>query len=271
MRTTAVVFPFDTFGNSGTGAGAELLGDVLREVLADTDAEKRATRPAVLRDKLKVKDFAFETMADVTAWRETGRQAAKKVLAAGDFLLWLGGNHLSVLPVYEELPPDTLVIQFDAHLDIYNLHDCTPELSHGNFLLHAERPLPRVVNVGSRDQFLMPRYVGRTFAEVFPAERIAADFAGVLQSLTEQAATASNIWIDLDVDAVDPLFLPAVCQPMPFGMTPQQLLAVLQAVWGDKVLGVSISEFAPGHDVRDAGLNLLGWLLEWLLLKRYGV
>ncbi len=270
MRTTAVVFPFDTFGNSGTGAGAELLGDVLHEVLADTDAEKKPTRPAVLRDRLKMKEFAFETMADVAAWRETGRAAAKKALAAGDFLLWLGGNHLSVLPVYEELPADTLVVQFDAHLDIYNLHDCTPELSHGNFLLHAETPLPRIVNVGSRDQFLKPKHVGRTFAEVFPADRLAADFASVVEALRVEASAAPHVWIDLDADAVDPLFLPAVCQPMPFGLTPQQLLAVVQAVWSDKLLGVSVSEFAPGRDDRDAGLNLLGWLLEWVLLKRHG-
>ena len=46
---------------------------------------------------------------------------------------------------------DALVIQLDGHLDIYNLADCTPELSHGNFLLHAEAPLPAVVNVGHRD------------------------------------------------------------------------------------------------------------------------
>lgn len=269
MRTTAVVFPFDLFGNSGTAAGAELLGDVLREVLADTADEKRATRPAVLLDRLKIKDLHFETMAETAAWRATGRREAKKALAAGDFLLWLGGNHLSVLPVYEELPADTLVVQFDAHLDVYNLHDCTPELSHGNFLLHADRPLPRVVNVGSRDLFLTAKYVGRTFAEVFPADRVAADFPGVLAALAGHAAAAPRVWIDLDVDALDPQFLPAVCQPMPFGLTPPQLLAALQAVWGGNVLGVSVSEYAPGRDVRDASLNLLGWLLEWLLLKRY--
>ena len=269
MRTTATVFPFDLFGNSGTGAGAELLGDVLREIVADTEKETRQIRPKAYADKLKIRDFHFETMDEVAAWRSAGRQAAKKALAAGDFLLWLGGNHLSVLPVLEELGPDTLVIQFDAHLDIYNLHDCTPELSHGNFLLHADRPLPRIVNVASRDLFLTPKHVGRTFADVFGVDRIAADFAGVLKSLKELIAVAPRVWIDLDVDALDPQFVPAVCQPMPLGLTPPQFLALLQAVWSEKVIGVSVSEYAPGHDVRDASLNLLGWLLEWLLLKRY--
>ena len=55
--------------------------------------------------------------------------------------------------MYEELSgkgkreSNTLVIQFDAHLDVYNLSDCTAELSHGNFLLHGAGPLPAIVNV----------------------------------------------------------------------------------------------------------------------------
>jgi agmatinase len=38
-------------------------------------------------------------------------------------------------------------------------------------------------------------------------------------------------------------------------------------VWSGRVVGFSISEFDPGRDVRDVGLNLLGWLLEYVLLK----
>jgi hypothetical protein len=30
---------------------------------------------------------------------------------------------------------------------------------------------------------------------------------------------------------------------------------------------MSVSEFDPGRDVRDTGLNLLGWLVEYALLK----
>ena len=77
------------------------------------------------------------------------------------------------------------------------------------------------------------------------------------------------MWIDLDGDALDPAFAPAVQQPLPFGLTPTQFLALLDAAWSDKVVGVSVSEFDPGRDVRDRTLNLLGWLVERLLLKKY--
>lgn len=269
MRTTAIVFPFDSFGNSGTAAGAELLADALREVIDDTAEETRPVRANAFADKLKIKEHRFDTMDALANWKATGRTAAKKALAAGDFLLWLGGNHLSALPLLEELAPDTLVVQFDAHLDIYNLHDCTPELCHGNFLLHAERLL-RIVNVGSRDLFLTAKHVGKTFEAVYAADRIAADLGGVAKELRELAAGVPRVWIDLDADAFDPAFLPGVCEPMPFGLSPPQFLALVQAIGFEKLAGFSISEFAPGRDVRDASLNLLGWLLEWVLLKRYG-
>ena len=52
MKSTVVVFPFDQFGSGGTGAGAQLLGDAVREVIDDTEEETRPSRADVLRGKL---------------------------------------------------------------------------------------------------------------------------------------------------------------------------------------------------------------------------
>jgi arginase family enzyme len=267
--TTAVVFPFDLFGSAGTGAGAQLLGDVLREALDDTAAEERFTRPHAYAGQLEIEEYPFETMEQVRDWRHTGREVARRLLAEGEFVLWLAGNHLGVLPVYEELGADAVVIQFDAHLDCYDLHDTTEELCHGNFLLHADGPLPKLVNVGHRDLFLVPEDVTKTFAEAHPAEAVAADLWKVVASLRKRVGKAKRVWIDLDVDVIDPTFAPAVPEPAPFGLTPMQLLALLDAAWSNKVAGMSISEFDPGRDDRDRTLSLLGWLVERVLLKKY--
>lgn len=267
---TAIVFPFDLFGSSGCGAGAQLLGDALREAVDDTAAEDRPTRPHAYADRLHIEEHPFETLAQVSAWRETGRQAAHELLREGDFALWLAGNHLGVLPVYDELGPGDVIIQFDAHLDCYDLHDTTEELSHGNFLRHVAGPGPKVVNVGHRDLFLLPADVHKHFAEAIPAEAVGADLPGVAARLRKHAAKAKRVWLDLDADVFDPAFAPGVGQPQPFGLAPLQVLALIDAVWGPKVVGVSVSEFDPGRDVRDQTLNLLGWLTERLLLKAAG-
>src|SRR4051812_17881004 len=164
-----VVFPFDLFGNAGTGAGARLLGDAVHEILDDTERETRPCRADALRGNVRVQELEFETLAQVDDWRNRGRKAARAALKSREFLLWLGGNHLSALPVLEELGANTLVVQFDAHLDTYAFHDNTEELSHGNFLRHFDAPRPRFVNVGHRDLFQTDVEIGETFERVYPA------------------------------------------------------------------------------------------------------
>ena len=184
-------------------------------------------------------------------------------LSAGTFTVWLSGNHLGVLPVFDTLGAGDLVVQFDAHLDCYALHDTAESLSHGNYLLHVEAPRPKVVVVGHRDLFLTPAEVRRTFAAAVPAE----DIDTAAEVIRKHVAKAKRVWLDLDADVFDPAFAPGVGQPLPFGLAPREVLALLFAAWGDKLAGVSVSEFLPARDVNDRTFELLGWLVERLLLK----
>jgi arginase family enzyme len=267
MPACVIVFPFDSFGNAGTGAGAKLLGDVVREIIADTEAETRPTRQDAFRGNLSVEEFDFETPAKLAAWRKTGRTAVKKALAGKDFTLWLGGNHLSVLPVYDVLGPTDVVVQFDAHLDVYSQHDVTTELSNGNFLRHIAGKGPRVVNVGNRDLFLPESERAGTFVATVTAADLAGDADQLTKTLDESLHHDGRVWIDLDVDVFDPAFCAAVHDPLPVGLAPPVFLRLLDSIWSDQVVGLSISEFDPGRDVRDMSLSLLGWLVEWVLLR----
>lgn len=269
MKTAAIFFPFDLFGSAGTGAGAELLADAFAEMLADNRRERLPTRAAAYAGKVRTREFHFDTPTAVQDWRKRGRQAARQALRQGEFLLWVAGNHLGVLPVYDELDGDTLVLQLDAHLDVYNLTDCTAELSHGNFLLHVEGTPPIVLNLGHRDLFLLPDYVQKHYRQTFAAAELAIDPELALRAVRLACQAAKRVFIDIDCDVLDPAFFPAVTQPLPFGISPQLLLRVLDATWMGKVAGVALSEFDPARDRNDLSLSTLVWLLEYLLLKRY--
>jgi len=267
MKIQAIVFPFDQFGSAGTGAGAELLGDALHEMLADAKRETRPARSDAFRDRVRVREFTFDTPAACADWRKTARQAVRSALKTGDGVVWLAGNHLAVLPAYEELGADALVLQLDAHLDVYNLADCTEELSHGNFLLHADGPLPAIVNIGSRDLFLPAEHWRKHYREVLSAEQVAGDADGVVKRVAELTRKAKRLWIDIDCDVFDPAFFPAVQHPQPMGLSPALVLRLLAAVWSERVVGVSLSEFDPGRDRNDQSLGTLVWLIEWCLLR----
>lgn len=269
QKTCAVVFPFDLFGSRGAGAGAELLADALREMLADNRRERVPTRARAYRGKLTLDEVAFDTLQAYQGWGEAGRAAARRALASGEFLLWLAGNHLGVLPVYEELRPEDLVVQLDAHLDVYHLSDCTAELSHGNFLLHSAAPLPRLVNVGHRELLLTPDHVGRYYERTFPASDLAIDPGPALAYLRAAAMAAPRVFLDIDCDAFDRAYFPGAAHPVPFGLSPAFALRILDALGAERLAGLALSEFDPARDEGDHSLATLLWLIEFVLLARY--
>jgi arginase family enzyme len=271
MKTSAVFFPFDLFGSGGAGAGAALLADELREVLADNRRERVPTRARAYTEHVRVREFSFETLRAYEGWRGRGRQAVRQALRQGDFLLWVAGNHLGALPVYDELAgqEDSLVVQLDAHLDVHHFADCTPELSHGNFLLHCAGPLPPLVNAGHRELLLPAEHVGGYYRRTFAAAELATDPGPALAHLREAGRAARRVFFDLDCDVFDPAFFPAVTQPVPFGLAPSLVLRLIDAAWGPNAAGVLLSEFDPGRDRNDQSLSAAVWLLEYLLLRRY--
>jgi agmatinase len=272
MKTNVLIFPFDLFGNGGAAAGAQLLADALREMLADNKREKVATRARAYENAVQLKEFTFDKLADYEGWRAKARQAIRQVWRKDEFLLWITGNHLGTLPVYDELAQDrdgTLVVQFDAHLDVYNLSDCTSELSHGNFLRHCEGPLPGIINLGHRDLFLRPAYVERYYQQTFSAAQLAIDPAPVLAYLGQACQSARRVFLDFDCDVFDPAYFPALGDALPFGLNPALVLRLLDAVFSERVVGLSLSEFEPSRDVNDRSLATLVWLLEFLLLVRH--
>jgi arginase family enzyme len=271
MKTTIHVFPFDLFGSSGAAEGALLLADEVREVLADNRRESVRTRARAYTRHVRVHETPFETLAAYNDWRTQGRHLARPALVQGDFLIWLGGNHLSALPIYDELSgrQDVLIVQLDGHLDIHHFDDCTRELSHGNFLLHAAGPLPPLCNVGHRDLLLPADRIQAAYRQTWSALELAADTAGVLAKLRELSAASDAVYLDLDCDVFDSAAFPAVAQPVPFGLPPLLVLQVIEAVWSPRVRGLFVSEFVPGRDHQDRCLGTLVWLLEHVLLRAY--
>lgn len=270
MKTMVFVCPFAQFGNGGTQAGAELLADAVRELLHDGLHDRRPMRGDVFAEKVTVRELPLKSLADVQAWKTRARQAAKNAIDEGHFLVWIGGNHLGVQPVYEELGGrvGSLVVQLDAHLDVYHYDDVLVEESHGNFLRHAES-LPGIVNIGHRDLFLPGTEIRKYFRQSTSAADLANNEAAVLRDLKSRVKSAKRTFLDIDVDVLDPAFMPAVVDALPFGVTPQQLLRITNAVWSKKLVGVSICEFDPGRDQNDRGGQLLMWYIEHLLLRLY--
>lgn len=131
-------------------------------------------------------------------------------------------------------------VYFDAHLDL-GLHDdrSGPAVHNGNFVASLVRggKLDQVVNVGAR--------AWTTYDDVYEAE------TGV--SILREGSDAElaflrgrDVYVSLDMDVIDPAFVPNTCCREPFGMSPQDVLRALGWIRRHcRVIGADVSELAP--------------------------
>lgn len=279
-RTSILVFPFDSFGGAGAGAGAELIADELREIVADNRREMVPTRADIYTRKFRIKEYGFDSLAALNAWRTTGRQAVRPLLEAApqDFFIWLGGSHISSMPVYEEVvrQTGTLIFQLDAHLDIHHFANVNPAPTHGNFIRHIERPadskegtrLP-LIHLGHRDLLLPQEEIDTFYQRAYSAIDYAQRREGVLSEIEGLFAGVERVILDIDCDVFDAAYFPGTGRPIPAGLSPLDVIRVLGCIPPEKLAGVLVSEFDPGRDQADRSLSLIVWLLEAILLARH--
>ncbi|GAA1562725.1 arginase family protein [Kribbella sancticallisti] len=106
-----------------------------------------------------------------------------------------------------------------------------------------------VVHVGCRDDDEGTTEATQTLAAVIPARQVVSDPDGTL-SLIRKALAAQDLegyWLHVDVDVLDPAFMPAVDSPDPGGLNPQQLITLLGELAADAV-GAAVCILDPDLD-----------------------
>jgi agmatinase len=266
--TQFMIFPFDLFGNAGTGAGAKLLGDAIGELIQDVEEESKPSRSQSLQDKIAVQELGFDTMTEIRNWRQRGKKALQQILDVEHFPIMVSGNHLGCLPVYDLLGSKDLVVVLDAHLDLQQVEGTIETLSHGNFLRSLGSNRPKILHVGDRDLFHTQAMVDPIIDHRFTAERVHQKRDRVWREISQIWKPYSRIWLDLDCDVFDPVYCPGVQDRLPFGLTPHWVWQLIQLIPIQSWIGWSISEFDPARDDQDRSMEMLMWLIERSLLHR---
>jgi agmatinase len=174
------------------------------------------------------------------------KAAAGPILAAGKFLLTLGGEHSITAPIVQaatEVHGSLSVLQIDAHADLRDRYDGTG-LSHACVMRRVLESAERLVQVGIRN-------FSREENDDVP--RQVADF------ITPQVIATRRDWIDraikplgrkvyltIDIDGLDPSIAPGTGTPEPGGLTWQQTTALLKALCTHReVVAADIVEVSP--------------------------
>ncbi len=180
----------------------------------------------------------------------------RQMKAANIVPIACGGDHTIPLPILRALAADEPVgiLHFDAHADTLD-EICGDKVNHATFMRRGyEEGLidpKRAIQVGMRGSRFTPadiQYgydVGYSIITMDEYEEMgrAAAIEQILSVLQ-----GGPVYISLDIDGLDPAFLPGTGVPEIGGLIPRDVQVILRALRGMDIVGADISEVSPLHD-----------------------
>lgn len=173
------------------------------------------------------------------------RDAMRGIMKAEKFPIMLGGEHsitIGAVEAMSEKHPDLSVLQFDAHSDLRDSYWGT-RYSHASAMRRVMDFAP-VTQVGIRSASKEEESRLRENAErIFRAEKIVGQ-TGWLDRMI--GSLSDEVYITMDLDALDPSIMPSVGTPEPGGLLWYETLEILKSVCRKKkVVGFDIVELLP--------------------------
>ena len=175
---------------------------------------------------------------------------------AGIVPIAIGGDHTIPLPILRVLAEDEPVgvLHFDAHADTLD-ELCGSKVNHATFLRRGyEEGLvdpERVIQIGLRgsrfdEHDIQFGYdVGYSIVTMDDYEEMGR--AAVIDRI-DRVLGEGPVYISLDIDGLDPAFLPGTGVPEIGGISPRDAQVILRSLQGRELIGADICEVSPLHD-----------------------
>ncbi len=174
---------------------------------------------------------------------------AQEIFQTKEKSLIIGGDHSVSYPLikaFQEQNKNPFLIIFDAHAD------CdipTQEPTHEEWLrktIEEGFDPQKIILIGTRkiwetEKEFLEKHGVKIFQTIYDMES-AADY------ITEKA-NGEDLYISIDIDAIDPAFAPAVNYPEPNGLTSKEFFYILNRLLRIKTLkAIDITEIIPEKD-----------------------
>ncbi|NMP20973.1 agmatinase [Sulfobacillus harzensis] len=190
--------------------------------------------------------------------------AADGVLEQGCRFFALGGEHLVSLPLVEAVIkryPDLAVVHFDAHADLRDDY-LGEKLSHATVL----RRITELLRPKSLYQFGIRSATREEVA--FAKEHGHFHPHEVLRPLSERLSELKGrpIYVTIDIDVIDPAFMPGTGTPEPGGISSGEALEAVRLLRELDVVSMDLVEAMPAHDLSQRSAVLAAKLVREGLL-----
>ncbi|MCQ1534228.1 agmatinase [Methanosarcina sp. KYL-1] len=241
--------PFDN--TSSYRAGSRWAPDAMRQASANFESYNPVFDIDLV--DLPIHDAGnLETSASVDETLRDLYEAAKELLDDGKLPIMLGGEHsltFATVKACAELAGDDFgVLVLDAHFDLRdgyrglkNNHACVSR----NILSEITKNLVSIgIRSGPEEEWVFAR---ENKLKYYTADDVEA--IGIVEVLKEalEWLDCSQLYLSLDMDAIDPAYAPGLGTPEPFGLSARDVRTAVRTL-APFSMAFDIMEIAPEYD-----------------------
>jgi len=240
--------PFDVTSTYRTGA--RFAPNAIRE--ASLNIETYSFSSGVDVEDLRLHDLGdLHVTSDIDETLKRLEQVMKELLKEKKTPVLIGGEHTITLGATRAVGKSCAVVSFDAHLDLRNEY-MNLKTSHTTFMRRiSELVQPKkIVEIGTRavckEELDYAKKAGINYITV---QQIRNDSVEKTIEKVEKLLTGiKQTYLSIDMDVLDPGFVPAVQNPEPNGLCTRMFYELLNGLCDRRVVAFDVVEVAPNYD-----------------------
>jgi agmatinase len=209
------------------------------------------------RSGIDVEDLCLHDLGDLHVTSDTDETlkrlelVTKELLDAKKTPVLIGGEHTITLGAARAMSKNCAIISFDAHLDLRDEY-MSLTTSHTTFMRRINEQVhpKKIVEIGTRavckEELDYAKKAGITYITV---QQIRNDgVEKTIEKIEKLLANVKQTYLTIDMDVLDPAFVPAVPNPEPDGLCTHMFYDLLSNVCDKRVIAFDVVEVAPHYD-----------------------
>ncbi len=240
--------PFDITSTYRTGARFAPL--TIREASLNIETYS-------LRSKIDIEDANIHDLGDLHVTGDTQEtlkrlgQVVEELLASKKTPTIIGGEHTITLGAARAIGKNFAVLDFDAHLDLRDEY-MNLRTSHTTFMrrLNEQAKPSRIIEIGTRAVCKEELdYAKKAGIEFITTQQIREEgIEWTVKKISRLLSNVKRIYLTVDMDVLDPAFVPGVQNPEPDGLCAHMFYDLLSGVIDERIAAFDVVEVAPPYD-----------------------
>ena len=227
------------------------------------------------RSKVDVEELEIHDLGDLHVAGDVELTLGRLALVAQDLFeeskipVFIGGEHTITLGVVRSLGADVAVVSFDAHLDLRDNY-LGLDVSHTTFMRRIKEDVKpsKILEIGTRavckEELDYAKEAGIDYVTAHQIRK--CGIKKTSETIKGLLKGYGKVYVTIDMDVLDPAFVPAVPNPEPEGLDTSTLLDLLEVVCDRNIVGFDVVEVAPHYDQGVTAIQAAKVILETLCM-----